>query len=159
MKLSPNQIQILGHFQSKIKEQQELITASNVEVQKLKKEYSDVVTKIHENRLTQGVSITRKSRSSRPSASCTSSSGLRWSRGPRGRSRMKSRAGSTSSRTTCRASGLYMGKGGKDGGLQRLSFRKDKEKKIKELTNAIIEAKGKVKRISEECQYALSQVN
>ena len=61
MKLNPRQIQILTHFQGKIKEQQELMNASSVEVQKLKKEYSDVVTKIHENRLTQGVSITRKS--------------------------------------------------------------------------------------------------
>ena len=60
MKLNPRQIQILTHFQGKIKEQQELMNASSVEVQKLKKEYSDVVTKIHENRLTQGVSITRK---------------------------------------------------------------------------------------------------
>ena len=55
MKLTPHHIQILTHFQGKIKEQQEIVNASNVEVQKLKKEYSEVVTKIHENRLTQGV--------------------------------------------------------------------------------------------------------
>jgi inosine/xanthosine triphosphate pyrophosphatase family protein len=55
MKLTPRHIQILTHFQGKIKEQQEIVNASSVEVQKLKKEYSEVVTKIHENRLTQGV--------------------------------------------------------------------------------------------------------
>ena len=62
MKLTERQHQILSHFQGKMKEQQELAQGSTVEVQKLKKEYSDVVTKIHENRLTKGVSLTRKSR-------------------------------------------------------------------------------------------------
>ena len=60
MKLTNQQIQILSHFQTKIKEQQVLMKGSSVEVQKLKKEYSDVVTKIHENRLTQGVAVIRK---------------------------------------------------------------------------------------------------
>lgn len=71
MKLTPRQIQIVTHFQGKIKEQQEIVNASSVEVQKLKKEYSDVVTKIHENRLTQGVGLTRNSRSSSRSANCS----------------------------------------------------------------------------------------
>lgn len=71
MKLTPRQIQILTHFQGKIKEQQEIVSASSVEVQKLKKEYSDVVTKIHENRLTQGVRLTRSWRSSRRVANCS----------------------------------------------------------------------------------------
>lgn len=71
MKLTPKQVQILSHFQGKIKEQQESINASNVEVQKLKKDYSDVVTKIHENRLTQGVGLKRNLRSLKKSANCT----------------------------------------------------------------------------------------
>lgn len=44
----------------------------------------------------------------------------------------------------------------------RLNFlqeaMKDKEKRIKDTTNQIIEAKGKLKRIDEECRYALSKI-
>ena len=71
MKFNERHLQILAHFQNKAKEQQELTTASTVEVQKLKKEYSDVVTKIHENRLTKGVMFTRNLKKSRMKPRCS----------------------------------------------------------------------------------------
>lgn len=56
-KFTPQHLQVLNHFKTKANDQQMLIKASNTEVQKLKKDYSDVVTKIHENRLTKGVDL------------------------------------------------------------------------------------------------------
>ena len=43
--------------------------------------------------------------------------------------------------------------------MYAINPRKDKEKRIKDLTNKVVEGKSKVKRISEECQYAMTQVN
>ena len=82
MKFTPQHLQVLNHFKTKAKEQQTLITVSNAEIQKLKRDYSDVVTKIHENRLTRGVSLTRNLRESRRLPDCTNCTARRWCRRP-----------------------------------------------------------------------------
>ena len=57
MQLNPQQIQILNHYQTKMNEEKNIVRASEIELSKVKKEYTDAVSKIHENRLCQGVII------------------------------------------------------------------------------------------------------
>ena len=50
MQLNPQQIQILNHYQTKMNEEKNIVRASEIELSKVKKEYTDAVSKIHENR-------------------------------------------------------------------------------------------------------------